>query len=271
MKRIIKADETPNCGSARADALNLADFADQARCIVLDARKDAARIMAEARAKAAAAEQEARQKGYAEGLARGQNDGYADGERRARVEVGKRFADDYSGLLALSREVIASLAAATAESDRTECGHVLELAILLAGKIVGIVAVEDIRAAEANLAKAMDLAHFRGKIRVHVHPGQLAQLRKHLPELAAAFDNSGEVSIRPDEAIAPGGVKVIGRHGRIDATIETQLANAARVLLGREMPVIEADRPQVDHSAGHYEPMAGADLRAAEPNRGTAV
>ena len=267
MTRIIKADEMPDRAGGRADALNLADFSDQARCIILDARKDAARIMADARAKGDAAEQEARQKGYAEGLARGQNDGYADGERRARTEVGKQFAEDYAGLLELAREAIASLTAAGAESHRKECSQVLELAILLARKIVGAVTVADIRAAEVNLAKAMDLAHVQGQALVKVNPGQLARLREHFGELTAMLGDSAEVSIEPDEAITPGGVKVISRHGEIDATVETQLANAARVLLGREMPVVKADREQADSCVGRYEPVSNDDARTAESTR----
>jgi len=264
MTRIIKADETPDRDEAKADALNLADFADQARCIILDARKDAARIMAEARAKADAVEEQARQKGYAEGLARGQNDGYTDGGRQARTEVGKQVADEYAGLLGVAQEVIASLAAARADNYRKDCGQVLELAILLARKIVGAVAATDIRAAEVNLAKAMDLAHFQGRAVVKVNPTQLAHLRKGLPELVTMLDDSGEVSLEADETISPGGVKVISRYGEIDATIETQLANAARVLPGREIPGVEADRPEADQYAGRYEPVAGGDAHVAE-------
>ena len=59
MTRVIKANASQS-QQARAAVLDLADFAAEARTVVLDARKDAARIVAEARAKAEAAERQAR-------------------------------------------------------------------------------------------------------------------------------------------------------------------------------------------------------------------
>jgi hypothetical protein len=41
------------------------------------------------------------------------------------------------------------------------------------------------------------------------------------------------VKLAGDQQVGPGGVKLSTRNGQVDATIETQLANVARMLTGR--------------------------------------
>ena len=163
MTRVIKANASQS-QQARAAVLDLADFAAEARTVVLDARKDAARIVAEARAKADSAERQARQQGYAEGVARGQTDGYADGREQARAEVVRKFAEEYTELLTLGRNVVNDLTAARAEGLQHACDEIIEIAILLAGRIVSRVAAEDIEAAKANLVKVLERAHLGGQV-----------------------------------------------------------------------------------------------------------
>ena len=235
MNRIIKADSSADDRPTKAAALDLADFATEARTVVLDARKDAARIVAEARAKADAVERQARQQGYAEGLAGGRAEGYTEGEQQARNEAGRKFTDQYAGLLGLAEQTVSGLAAIRAEGARRACEEILELAILLAEKIVSRVAVENVDAARANLAKALELADRGGAIVVKVSPEQLETLREEMSELADILGPGGAVELTGDKRISPGGVKIISRNGQIDATVETQLANTARALLGREV------------------------------------
>jgi len=258
MTRIIKADATVDPSATKAGILNMPDFAAEARRIVLEARKDAARIMSEARAEAESIQRRARQDGYAEGFARGQNDGHTEGGRQARADVGKEIAGEYAELLAWAKEVVAGLSAAQAESRRHGSGGILEMAVLLAEKIVGRVAAVDVEAAKANLAKVLELAHFASKVVVRVNPGQLEALREAFRDLVDALGAGGMVRLVGDERICPGGVKLVSRHGQIDATIETQLANVARVLLGEEDPLRSECGPGGPTETGLYEPAAEA-------------
>jgi len=266
MRRIIKADDPDQCAAAKADVLNLSDFAAEARRIVLDARKDAARIVSEASAKSESVRRQARQQGYAEGFARGQADGHTDGLQQARVEAGRTYAAQYTEVLDLVRRIGTELADARGGILHDGAGQILDLAILLAEKIVTNVAVEDIDAARTNLAKVLEMVHGGGQIVVNVNPDQLKALQKDFAELADALGLDGAVQLVGDQRVSPGGVVLSSRNGVIDATIETQLANIARGLLGRDVRRGQGDAGP--DATGQYESV-GPDpcQEAAAPER----
>jgi len=235
MTRIIKAECMNETASPRAVLLNLRDFAEEARAVVLDARKQAAKVLGDARAKADGVKRQSADQGYSEGFARGQNDGYADGRKQAQDEGRQKVAADFSGLLELGRRIVQELSAARAELMDQAARQMLEFAIELAEKIVGRVAATDIQAAKTNLAKAMALVGRNAEVVVKVNPRQLEQLREHCAELAEALHLRGVVRLAGDERISPGGVKILSG-GQIDATIETQLANVVEALVGQGEP-----------------------------------
>ena len=246
MTRIIKADAIPDVPNAKTAVLNLADFAAEARSIVLEARKEAARIGAQAKAEADATERQVRQRGYADGFASSQNDGYAEGRRQARNEARAKFAQEYAELLDLAGRVVDELSTARAETLQRASEEILQMAVMLAERIVTRVAVADIEAAKGNLVKALELAHLGCELEVKVNPDQLAALQEHMPQIVRAVGGTEAVRLTGDAGISPGGVKAFTRHGTIDATVEKQLANAARALLGRDA---DADTPH----EGRYE------------------
>jgi len=225
--RVIKAADGPT--AVRAAALNLNDLADQARQLVLEARKEAARIAAEARHAAEAVKAQALQQGYAEGLARGKEQGL----RQAQANADQSRRTESAQLAELAGKIVAELSAARDETLRRARRQMLEFAVELARKIVGQVALADISAARANLEKALKLANGGGEIVVQVNPGQLQELTQQWPELVSGMNLPGEMRLVADEQISPGGVKLLSRSGEIDATIETQLANVAASLLGQ--------------------------------------
>ena len=266
MTRIIKADpDAEGCPSGKAAVLNLPDFAAEARRIVLDARKDAARIVAEARAKGDSVRRQARQQGYEEGFARGQADGHADGQREARAEARRKFAEQYAGALELVRRVAADLSDAREGMLQDAAGQILDLAVLLTEKIVSRVAVENTDAARANLAKVLEMAHCGGQIVVNVNPDQLESLRDDFAELVEALRLGGAVRLAGDPRVSPGGAVLVSRNGVIDATIETQLGNIAVGLLGRKVRCGQAGAESAD--AGRYEPVA-TETEVSTPQTG---
>ncbi|MDP7637539.1 MAG: hypothetical protein QF577_08335, partial [Phycisphaerae bacterium] len=174
MTQIIKGMRQSGGG---ADVLRLADFAEQARQVILNARKQAAKIATDAQEKAQALRQEATDQGYRQGFARGQSEGYADGRGRADEEVRVRLAEEANELADLARLILESLQASQRQMQQNNAEEGLEFALELAGKIVGKLAVTDIEVARRNLAKALELASRSGGIiTVQVNPEQLAQL-----------------------------------------------------------------------------------------------
>ncbi|MCK4602940.1 MAG: hypothetical protein KAU28_10770 [Phycisphaerae bacterium] len=231
MTRVIKADGSGADQAGRASVLHLVDLATEARQVVLEARKEAARIVAEAKHSAGAARKQAAEEARAEGFDRGRSDGYTDGLQKAQAEVGEKFAAESAELLALARSVVEALLAGRAEQRENIHQQVLAFAVELAEKIVGHVAATDISAAEANLAKALELAG-GGRLVVKVNPNQLERLRKRCGKITETLGLSGDIRLIGDERIGPGGVKVLGARGEIDATIRTQLANVVEALFG---------------------------------------
>jgi flagellar biosynthesis/type III secretory pathway protein FliH len=256
MARVIKGESAASDEAAKAAVLTLRDITEETRQIVLEARKEAARIIADARAATEAVLRQAEERGFAEGFARGRNDGYADGRQQAHDEWEQKLSRQSAELAAAARKVIDELSAARAGVLNQARSQMLEFALVLAERIVGRVAVADIEAAKANLEKSLKLAPSGGQITVLVNPGQLHLLRLRCGELAAGLSGEGGVMLVSDETVSPGGVRVRVGSGEIDATIETQLAKVAETLLG--------SRGAECFRLGTYEPVGEVPARESE-------
>jgi len=264
MARIIKANtsgqmQAPlgagssasfNAATAETTVRGLDDLATEARTVMLDARRQAAKTMAEARAQADALRDAAAAKGYAEGLARGQNDGYEEGCRKGQADARQELADRSAEVIAQLQAIVGELNNARAEMLHAGRCELLELALLVAAKIVGRVAVRDISAARENVRKILELSDHARDLRVKVNPGQLKVLAEHMPELIDSLNHAGRVTLVGDETISPGGAKVHTADGEIDATIKTQLDNVVEALLGSRAS---------DDNCGRYVSVSGSE------------
>jgi flagellar assembly protein FliH len=232
MARVIKAEEVNTVGAAKAAVLNLKDLAAQARQIVLDARREAAGMLARTRAQAKETRQEAARAGRAQGFEEGRAQGLAQGLQEAGALAQSQADAQSAELAALAKKIVEELASAREQQQARMQRDMLEFSLQLAAKIVGQVAVSDIAAARGNLTKVLELAGQNSEIVVKVNPGQLRRLREHYNELVEALGLTGQMKLVGDDEISPGGVKLVSRSGEIDATIETQLANVAQSLVG---------------------------------------
>lgn len=220
MARIIKGDTPDAMAVSRAAALKLTDFAAEARDIVLEARKDAARIVTDAQAKADELLADAERRGYDEGFKRGQADGHAEGQEAAAAHRAP------AELLELARRAVDELHRATEQLPR----QVLAFAVEIAEKIVGEVA-GDIRSARANLVKVLELGGGYREVTILVNPSQLAALREHCREVVEAMSFRGTVHLVADESVGRGGAKLVSGQGQIDAGIATQWDAVVKALL----------------------------------------
>ncbi len=269
MARIIKANaigqtQAPlrgssfaSCDAATAEVAvrGLDDLATEARTVILDARRQAAKILAEARAQAEASCDAAAAKGYAEGLARGQNDGYEEGCRKAQADTRQELAAASTEVIDQLRAIVVELTDARAEILHAGRQELLEFALLLAAKIVGRVAVRDISAATENVRKVLELTDHARELRVKVNPGQLKALAENIPELIESLNHTGRVTLVGDNKISPGGAKVHTAEGEIDATIKTQLDNVVEALLGSHAG---------DDNCGRYVSVGGDETTESE-------
>jgi len=210
----------------------LSSLAAEAQTVMLDARQQAARVLAEARSQADASCEAAAARGYAEGFARGGSDGYEGGLTKGLAEGRQMMAEQSAEMIVQLQAIVRELTGARDEMLHTGRCELLDFALELAAKIVGRVAVRDIDAARQNVRKVLELADRHHELCVKVNPGQLEALVEHLPELTESLRPGGRVRLVGDATISPGGAKVNTDGGEIDATIETQLDNVVEALLG---------------------------------------
>lgn len=258
MTRVIKAhtDTASPSAASRAAVLNLKDLAAEARQVVLDARKEAARIVADAHGKADTEKDEIVERARAEGLARGRDDGYAEGRREGLDEARTEFATTSAELTALTQEILDQLRRSREEFQESHSARVLDFALELSELIVGRIAAVDISAATANLAKVMELANRGDRVLVKANPAQLEALKAYAAEWVRAVSDSPVVELVADEDVAPGGVKAVNGQGEIDATISSQMANVVEALLGARRG---ATASYADHSGSYVPDGPGAE------------
>ncbi len=270
MARIIKAKRTAPPATAREAVANLDDLAAEARAVVLDARKEAARITAEARANADALAEQAAAKAYDTAFNRGREEGIEQGRTEGLEQARKEFADEAAGLTSLAEGIVRELSVARGQLIHHARCELLDLALAVARKVVGRVAARDPGVAEANLRKALDHVDARRDVIVRVNPEQEEGLRRCLPGLVDALGRSGEVRLVADEDVSAGGVVLRTAEGEVDATIETQIDSIVEALVGG-CGCAAADAPPAD-ATGRYEADAPAACRArpaGEPPRRT--
>ncbi len=224
--------EGPVDTAAERAIRGLSGLAVEAQTVMLDARQQAARVLAEARSRADASREAAVAKGYAEGFARGSSDGHEDGFNKSLAEGRQMMAEQSAEMIVQLRAIVRELTGARDEMLHAGRCELLDFALELAAKIVGHVAVRDIAAARQNVRKVLELADRHRELCVKVNPLQLEALAEHLPELTDALGHGGRVRLMGDATISPGGAKVHTDGGEIDATIETQLDNVVEALLG---------------------------------------
>lgn len=181
---------------------------------VLDARAQAAAVLAAARDEAERIKEQA-----AAVREEGRQQGYADGRDAAAAET-------LAVLMAARAEAAAALEAARPTA--------LALAARMAAKIVGR-AVDLAPAVLADIAsEALRASRARaGRVILRVNPADHATLIAAKAELHAALIAGAELQVIPDEAVSRYGCIVDTPSGRLDARLETQLAVLEKALRGQ--------------------------------------
>lgn len=239
---VIKTD-APGRGVSLAGVFSLEDIARQAERMLAAAQDKGRRLLADAKRQAdlqaAAAGRQGYDAGYAEGLAAGRTDGH----QQALAEAGERFQAESASLVQALASLLAELEAAKnrviADAERDQ----LALAHALAEKVTRLRVQLDCEAAKANLDAAVRYVAGRSNVVVCVNPADLEAARTFAAELVKTLENLETLDVQADEAVSRGGCLVQYGAGRIDATVETQLALVARQLLGAAEEEHGAVRP----------------------------
>lgn len=113
-------------------------------------------------------------------------------------------------------------------SSETE---ILELALLIAQKIVNLKFEQDIDAFRNMTQTALSLLKEKENVKIVVNPKLMEYAAEVAPELAQNIDGLEQIKIVQDKTVSADGVVVESVDSRIDARISTQLETLARTLL----------------------------------------
>ena len=196
---------TPASSSSGSNVIkrDVASAKSDASQIRTAAEEEADSILAKAKAEAAKLRESAERDGYEAGLGR-LNDLIAEFER-TRDEL--------------------------FEKNREE---ILKVALLVARKILGQAFEQRPETMADVVSQAIRGAQHEGRLRIRVHPDDLATLKAHQDRVVAEVGSRTELELIEDRSIEGGGCVVESALGIIDARLDTQMKVLERALLSAQ-------------------------------------
>jgi flagellar assembly protein FliH len=241
---LIKADQSVPLFKD-AIVLNMSDVAVQAQQIRDSAQKTAQQVIAEAKARAQKVSDdhasEGYERGYADGYKKGQAEGLEHGTARGHKE-------GHALAVAESREQFEPLVASWTEAAKVwEAYHdkldmdardsVIELALRLAEKIIHRQLQVDQQMVVDQVTSALKAMTGATNLSIHINPDDRPVMDEVMPELHETFGQFKHMRVVADANVGRGGCILVHDHGRLNATVETQLRRAVELLLPGDLDV----------------------------------
>ena len=205
----------------------MADIAKQAAQILVRAQSRADAMLVEAQTVA----EELRANAHSEGLIAGQREGIAyglkEGRETGRAQSLEEQRHDLTAMLGTLTSVCTELDDRRRELEAGVLREVTNLALKIAARITKRQGEVDPAVLERNLAASLKLVIGMHRLRIVIHPTQMATLTDALPRLKLQFPTLDHVEILEDPIVAPGGCRILTRQGQIDATLDEQLTRIA--------------------------------------------
>ncbi len=242
-----------------AIVLDLGDVGRQAARLMAAAEDKAKRMVADAEARArqiiASAEQQGQERGHQEGFAKGLAEGTQQGLQQGHEQAYTQANDMLQQLQQAWIAALQQWESSQKGFDKEARESVLELALRLTEKLVHRVVQVDSAVVLDQISMA--LAHVIGdtQVIVRISPQDRPVIEENLPALLAEFPNLTHARLVDDADIHPGGCVVTYGQGRIDGTLEMQLARAVELILPEpeSQQAALTDLPAEGDSAGGVE------------------
>lgn len=231
MSTVIKAGEAGEL-LRRLSTVDLADYLQEGRGLVLEAKRRAASIIEDANRESDRLREVARREGYEAGHGKGAEEGRRSGNAAAYAESLKRFEQEHETVIGDLQRAIDELDAIQDDVRETAQRDLLSLALKVASKLTFAIGEVDREAAARNLDRALALIGMKEGLVIRVNPVDLGSIRTYAESALQHARASSMVSIEPDDRVAPGGCKVTGTRIEIDATLETQVDELVSLLIG---------------------------------------
>ncbi|MDR3277095.1 MAG: flagellar assembly protein FliH [Treponema sp.] len=191
----------------------------EAAALQESAQAEAARMVAEAKAQAVELETTSRdsfekekQAAQEAGQSAGRDAGYLEG--KAEVER----------LIERTRTVLERAQGQRAEILSNAEGQVIDLVLLLARKVVKVIAENQEEVIIANVTEALRKVKSRGTIIIRVNTSDLKLTTNHTKEFISLVEGADTIQVQEDSTVGQGGCVIETDFGEIDARISSQLA-----------------------------------------------
>ncbi len=219
-----------------AVVLDMGDLGQQAQRMLDVAREQADRITADATAKAQQLVDGADKKGYLEGLSRGRKEGHEAGLLEGRVQAIAEFRDRLEQLATGWTDAIALWEQERSQMLQEAREDVIRFAIDVTDKVVRRVVQSDPSVVTDQVVEALTLLARPTAVEIQVHPEDRAIVEELLPRMTTTVQACEHISISTAESISRGGCVVKTSGGKIDASLETQIARIAEALVPNVLP-----------------------------------
>jgi len=223
LKQFPCSDEKSRQHHGRSKDAQAKKNADSARDSLAQAQQEAQLLLDTARRDAKRIQQEAFEQGFAAGTQEGQ--AKAEAELAPLIAGLERIHEDF---------------AAVKESFYADHQDIiLELALKIARKVIHQEIVANDELVVNILTAAIKLAMDRERLKIRIHPDDLAICLERRPDIMKAVDGIKQLLFEPDESIGKGGALIEYAFGEIDARIEQQFIEVERELRNAHLDTAE--------------------------------
>jgi len=231
MATVIKAGEAATL-LRRLSTVDLADHLKEADKVVATAHRKAEWIVADAKAWAKKIWEDARQTGYDIGYNEGRQTGMTAGHDAALKEASERFVREHA-------DIVADLERMVSEVDRIKKDlriaaerDLLEFSVQIASRMTFAVGNLCPEAAAENLRRAIRQVGEKTDLTVRIHPQDRTYMDTFVESVLKKLEVAESIRLIEDESVRPGGCLVETGRTRIDATLDSQVAQIVSLLLG---------------------------------------
>ena len=152
--------------------------------------------------------EQAQKEGYQQGVEDGLQKGYGE----AKDEI------------AFAKEIVEASKKDYQEHIESSEAVILELALNVAGKIINQKLEEDEGTFLSIVKRAIKETRDNREVQLHIHPSRYPFLLSNKEELMSIFPKDTDLYIYPDEALQENSCLIESENGRIDASVDSQLA-----------------------------------------------
>lgn len=234
MSTVIKqTDQNPTLVK-RLETVNVTDHLAEARLVLDASRQKSLDMLRHAQQEARSLLNETRKEGYDDGFGRGYEAGRIEGHQKAYEDARVEFLQQQNKLITAMSEALEQFEVTKRDLFIAARSDITRFAGRVAQRVTKVAAVMNPQSVTANLEAALRELGRASDLQVRLHPGDVAAVEKFLESLNQQAADAMHVRIMADESVSAGGCMLAGGGAMVDATIDGQLDQIARLMNSSE-------------------------------------